>query len=477
MGRMQRIAIRILAAALAIPLLAGLAYAHTRLQGADPAPDATVEEPPGRIRIWFNQPVDVLPDAIVVTGPDGARIDADDAALDPEDRRAIVATLRATQAGVYTVQWRVLSTDGHPVSGSYRFEVANPAPPPMEDTAADLHATTAVASTDAPAPPAARAGHLSSPPGAIGLRVARGLHLLALIAALGPLVFVLAVLGPRSTPGINARALRIGRLGAWLLPVAALVMLVAQAAALAGSAAGGLGGEMLGAVLETQWGKLWLARLVAALILIGILDRAVAVADRPFGSLRPAAAAGLLVGLALVVLTSLNGHAAAAEKPWVAVAGDAIHLLAAVAWLGGLLALRFGLYPALGDRAPHERRAVLADAVPRFSTLALTCVLALVATGLYQAYAYLGDAAAPLRSPYGATLAGKLALVALVMIPAAVNLLVVRPRLASGTSRDAGDAAAENAVQTLRRLVTLEAAIGLLIVAVVAVLTTLPPPG
>lgn len=475
-GRRRRIAIRILGSALAIPLVTALAYAHTRFEGADPAPGEAVEEPPARIRIWFNQQVDVLPDAIVVTGPDGARVDADDAAVDPADRRAIVATLRAGQAGVYTVRWRVVSADGHPVSGSYEYEVVRSAAPIEEESAADPESPPAAGPEPPSMAPAAAAGHADSASGTLGLRFARGLHLMALIAALGPLIFVLGVIDRRSGPSVHARVLRIGRLGAWLLPAAALVMLGAQAVTIAGSADAGLQGEMLRAVLGTQWGKLWVARLAAAFALIAILHRAVAAARRPFGSALPAAVAGMLVGGALVVLTSLNGHAAAAETPWITVTSDAVHLLAAVAWLGGLLALRFGLYPALRDRAPHERHAVLADTVPRFSTLALLCVLALVATGLFQARAYLGGADAPFQTPYGGALVYKLLLVALVMIPAAMNLFFVRPRLASAPPAAGSNIAAQNAVTLLRRLVTLEAAVGLLIVAVVAVLTTLPPP-
>lgn len=63
--------------------------------------------------------------AFEVIGPDGnAVLTAPDACLMAHDSM-IMSQVEVVDAGVYTVNWRSVSSDGHPVSGSYSFEVTN----------------------------------------------------------------------------------------------------------------------------------------------------------------------------------------------------------------------------------------------------------------------------------------------------------------------------------------------------------------
>ncbi|MEU9017379.1 copper resistance CopC family protein [Actinomadura sp. NPDC048394] len=105
-------------AALALALAAPPASAHTSLTGANPAANATIA-PPTQIVLTYADPVQ-LPQ-VVLTDAKGGRHEAGKAqAVDNKVTEAVKGTL---PNGVYTVGWRVVSPDGHPISGTYTFTV------------------------------------------------------------------------------------------------------------------------------------------------------------------------------------------------------------------------------------------------------------------------------------------------------------------------------------------------------------------
>ena len=98
------------------------AHAHTVLLSSDPAADSTLNSGPQRVSATFNEELQGTFAAMTVVGPDGNLWSAGD----PEVRGAIVSIgMRPTgPAGRYTVNYRVTSSDGHVVSGSWSFTVA-----------------------------------------------------------------------------------------------------------------------------------------------------------------------------------------------------------------------------------------------------------------------------------------------------------------------------------------------------------------
>lgn len=123
-------------------LLAGAprAAAHNTLQGTDPADGSTVDAPPSRVTLTFDQPAQALGTEVVVLGPDGAIASTGSAEL--VDNTVAQALADGLAAGTYTVQWRVTSADGHPLSGELTFTAAagspveTEAPPTAEPTEA-----------------------------------------------------------------------------------------------------------------------------------------------------------------------------------------------------------------------------------------------------------------------------------------------------------------------------------------------------
>lgn len=428
-------------------------WAHAVLVRADPAPGSVLGSAPGMLRIWLSEPVQAPPDAVIVTGPDGSRVDGGDAQVAPDDATQLQVTLTATSPGTYEVRWRAISADTHPVGGSFQFSVGAPS-----GGVAPAGATT-TADTG----------------GRAWAAVARWLHLLGVVLALGPLVFGVVVLGRLRDAEIDRRLWRVTRIGAGVVIVAAPLMLLAQAVGVGGSLSAGLSDRVLRSLILSDYGARWVGRLVLAALLLALSWSAVR-RGRSKRLGRSWAITALVLGAVLLLLTSLNGHAAATAPVWLSVLADWIHLGATVAWFGGLAALVVAVRPALAVRPDAQRLAVLAWTLPRFSKLALVSVELLILTGLYATWAQVPNPAALVDTGYGVALLVKLGLVVVTIGFAAVNLLVLGPRLrAAAVSNPHPPKGADAVARDLTRTIGAEALLGVAILAVVGVLTALPP--
>lgn len=120
---------------LSIVVLAAPATAHAALLSTDPDRGSQIPTLPGQIALTFSDQMN-RPSTITVTAPDGSRIDEGDTTVDGQivSRRVHDPDL----AGLYRVDYRVISADGHPVTGSYKFSVTTGTPAHSEATSAPL---------------------------------------------------------------------------------------------------------------------------------------------------------------------------------------------------------------------------------------------------------------------------------------------------------------------------------------------------
>jgi copper resistance protein C len=114
---------------------AGIAWAHAARIGTDPAENAALNSGPQQVSATFNEELQPQFAAMTVVGPDGNLWSAGD----PQVHGAVISVgVRPLgPSGSYTVNYRVTSADGHPVSGSWSFRLT-------------------AASTGTPGPPAAK---------------------------------------------------------------------------------------------------------------------------------------------------------------------------------------------------------------------------------------------------------------------------------------------------------------------------------
>ncbi|WP_319448415.1 MULTISPECIES: copper resistance protein CopC [unclassified Mycobacterium] len=120
---------------------AGPASAHAVRISTDPAPDTSLAKGPPRVSATFNEQLQTTFAAMTVVGPDG-NLWSNGAA--PQVQGAVVSVeLRPLgPVGIYTVNYRVTSADGHVVSGAWSFRLTEagtgtPGPPVAAGEAAD----------------------------------------------------------------------------------------------------------------------------------------------------------------------------------------------------------------------------------------------------------------------------------------------------------------------------------------------------
>ena len=100
---------------------AGTASAHAARIATDPAENAALTQGPKRVSATFNEALAPEFAAMTVVGPDGNLWSVGD----PQVQGAVIGVDVRTlgPAGTYTVNYRVTSADGHPVSGSWSFRL------------------------------------------------------------------------------------------------------------------------------------------------------------------------------------------------------------------------------------------------------------------------------------------------------------------------------------------------------------------
>lgn len=131
-------AIVALVAGLVVLLTATPAAAHNQLIEAEPSPDSELAAPPEAVELVFVEPLDPEYTTVVVNDDAQSPVELGEPVI--EGGRVRVS-LPALAEGAYTVAYRVVSADGHPVQGSYSFTVnaadRTPSPEPGEPAAVE----------------------------------------------------------------------------------------------------------------------------------------------------------------------------------------------------------------------------------------------------------------------------------------------------------------------------------------------------
>ncbi|MEU3461357.1 copper resistance protein CopC [Streptomyces sp. NPDC006733] len=393
-----RRALVVLGALLAVVLgAAAPASAHAALVNTNPGEDAIVKTAPQQVLLTFSEGVLLSADSLRVLDPAGGRVDSGPPQhANGNSSTAMVALRAGLGDGTYTVAWKAVSEDSHPVAGAFTFSVGAPSK------------TTVDVAEQARAVGGGAAGVLYG----IGRYVAYAGYALLV----GASVF-LAVCWPR---GALLRPMqRIAGAG-WVALVASTIALLMLRGPYANG--GGLGDAFdLGVmrdVLNTRPGAALLSRLLllaAAAVFLTVLFGSYAKRGTPANESERAERADLAWGLGIgggVIATGIAAtwamaeHASVGIQSGLAMPVDVLHLLAMAVWLGGLTALLTALVAGLGI----ER-----EAVERFSRIGFAAVVTLVATGVYQSWRQLGSWDAFVSTSYGQLLLVKIGLVVLLV--------------------------------------------------------------
>jgi copper transport protein len=367
------------AAAVALALIPVGAEAHASLTSSTPQPCLRLPGGPGAVILNFSEPINRDLSQARVTSPDGRSF----------GRTAVSShsmTVRVTSdaPGVYAVRWTTVSAvDGHVLTGSFRFGVrVSVSPAPAEASSA--------ASSELALPTA----------------LFRGLEDAALLTAAG--LILLGLLGQRAPRLTWARpghrltaAMAVGLVGA-----------AATTTAETWQATHALSPDAFGSYFGNGVPGMARALRIAA--------EAAALGLSPAGArwVAPALAAAL-VGVAGA------GHAAATQPAAAAIAVDAVHLTAAGAWAGGILALST-LRPPGGWLREQGRTLI-----NRFSRPAAAAFLVTAVTGVVRGEQELASPLDLVASTYGRVLTAKVLAVGVMAVLSllASRRMILAPRL------------------------------------------------
>jgi len=425
------VAIAVVLAALAA---APSAFAHATLQQSTPENNSIVRTSPDVVELQFSEAVETAFGSIRVYDCVGERVDSGN--VDRPSESSVAVNLdRGLPAGTYTVTWRVISADAHPVAGAFVFHVK------AASKSGECEQVFGKEST----------------PGSVDalFKFVRALDFALTLLVVGGAAAIALVLRS-AAPELRAMLYRILAGLAVGLVVACILCIVLQ-----GAVAGGFGlseafrWDTVDSVLQTRFGEAFLWQLgLAAVIAPGAF-----LASRSRNS-----TLGLLVLVpAVLLLPTLSAAGHARTSGTLALIADVVHIAAASMWVGGLAFTVLALLLAGADRWPLASRAV-----PVFSILAVGSVVVLIIAGTVRGYEEVKAFHGLWDTTYGKLLLFKIGLVLPLLALGAYNNRFAVPRL----KRQIASALEQ---RRFLRAAGVELALMAAIVGVTAVLVTEPP--
>ncbi|WP_172197543.1 copper resistance CopC/CopD family protein [Saccharibacillus qingshengii] len=418
----------------ALTLLPGLASAHATLLSSNPGDQTSVAQMPGGIELSFNETIQGEFLSIGITNTKGEDMPVGEALVSPEDSHVVTAEVEgAYPDGIYTMKWRVVSADGHPIRGTVRFGVGS----------------------DGVLTDAGVAGEDNYTPSADTVVQRAALYTLLSLTA-GSMLY-LAFLLPADLRGIK-RATRPARIVFWAsqagLLLVILIGLPLQAKLFADVPwSEAFGREILSQTLEgTSSGRMFLLQILLLMLIAG----AVIVNDVMAWGKRGGHWTIVIIGFVLLLVTkALTGHAAGSPNVFGQVIADTLHLLGASVWVGGMLMLLLALPAAAGEGPPFWQKAFR-----RFTPWAFASVIALVLSGIVMSLAHV-----PAWSDLLTSLYGRLILIKIVLLLVMTMLGFVHFRRARRQGGSPGTAS-----------LAAEMAIGIVVLVVAGMLTNVSTP-
>lgn len=432
--------------ALAVLLLTGLlmltgaqaASAHAELLSTTPEDGAVLDQAPAEAVLTFNEPVQLIDGSIRLFPGDDDPLNLDAHV----SNTSVVATFPAgVDDGAYALSYRVVSADGHPISGAITFTIG-------DATAPSPH-TTPVVETATPESTQLAVSTLTA------------MQYLSLLVFAGLILFERLVLRGPGTP--NRRSLL-------LLRVTGLSAIAASLLLIPASALNVLGKSLEAVVNPAAWwsGVLWAPVAAATIVLIGVAPAALLSTQ----DMKRAWTRLLAILLPLIALSApvLVGHTQLMEPRALIIAADLGHLFSGSFWIGGVVGLILFLASArVVDGKPAGTDPKLAAmVVRRFSHLAVWSVIVLAISGTIMGVMIVGTFDKLVTTSYGLTLLLKIGIIIPVVAIAAYNRRRLLPKLSTRPT-------ARMQWQSLTRTLSYEAALLVAVLLLTGFLTNLSP--
>lgn len=427
------------------------AYGHASAINSSPKAFESLSASPKEIRISYSEPVELSYSSITVLGPDGGRVDTNDAHFVNGDTQTVAVSLQpGLRDGVYTVTTRTLSAiDGHVTDSAFTFGVgvklANDSPTPGRPSQV-LYPTESA----------------SRFPGMVGQIVVVG-------AAFGTLwlwkplerVPWLASVISQQRLSIDKKMGLLVIIGTALVLASNVAIITVQAYDIKAS---------IPDAIATKFGGVWMTRMIEASILMIIAVYVWRKMTRSKASPSKAEILAILVmGLAVLVTSSLIAHGAATGQV-AAILLDFFHNAAASIWIGGLVLMGFVAVPRiLSLKDERAKSAAVSILIPRFSTVVVTILGLALITGPLLLYLIESNLSLTLASTYGKILLIKLGLAGVMVAMGTYSQFVIQKKAAIALANGAS-AVDSSGARRFAKSLKVEAGVGIALLLMVSLM-------
>ena len=377
-------------------------YAHASVEKSDPARAQSLSSSPTKVDIYLSDPIDIRYSQLKVLDSDGKEIQENDLHYINNNQYTMSVSLPAgLKDGLYTISTKVLDqTDGHVTEDAFVFAIGQPVPQNLTN----LSNYQVVSIPEA----------IARFPALLGQVMVTG-SVSATLWLWNPIsrIFTLRNSTFETRVKIDVSMTRWITIGSNILLVSGFAMIIVQAYA--------INAGILDAI-STKFGNMWLLRMIISSALF-VLSYVMYYKMKKSPKVLPKRYLLTMLGLSFAVLatTSLIGHGAATGQV-IPILLDFVHNVFASLWIGGVIYIAFVVMPHLKQITNSNLRiSVISLLIPRFSTLVITVLGAVVITGPFLLYVLEGNLALTLASFYGKILIIKLSLAAAMISLGAYN--------------------------------------------------------
>jgi methionine-rich copper-binding protein CopC len=100
-----------------------LVFAHAKLEKSIPGQRSALKRSPERVKLWFNETLEAAFSSAQVMNENGAVLNTAPARVDSSNGKLLVIDVPPLMPGIYSVQFQVLSIDGHVVKSNFQFSI------------------------------------------------------------------------------------------------------------------------------------------------------------------------------------------------------------------------------------------------------------------------------------------------------------------------------------------------------------------
>ncbi|OIK11856.1 copper resistance protein CopC [Bacillus sp. MUM 13] len=384
-------------------------FAHASIIRSSPGVNEVLPKPPSAVKIQFNEPVQAGFHSLKVLDSSGKQVNLTNAQVNSHNDAILEAHFKKKLSrGAYSLQWKAVSADGHPVEGVIPFAVGTGGEqtPKINEKRNDYFPR-------------------------IDLIMLRGLLYLSFSLFIGVIIFNLffnKFEGRETLKKIHTKSMAVLWFSLSGMVISIVLSLPMQTTLYAGvSWAKVFNASLLkDTISQTDFGLYWIFELLFLVLLILVTYIAAGNGFTKKSWLIP-----IVIYIALLLSKASTGHAAASEHRVITVAMDFIHLLAASIWIGGLFALLL-LLPGIRSQKNESERQLYWNSIRTFSLWAALSVASIIITGIYGSLLYVPTFYSLLHTYYGYALLGKILLFVIMLILGSVHFFQGRKQGKNG---------------------------------------------